>query len=120
MGRKSVVKSFKMFNAEDITANAVSTVVNVLNLDKASIQISWTGLPVGVLTVEYSNDKDEATAVFHELQIGATIDIDAVESNHQIVFNELPFNLIKLVYTSTSTAGPETMDAVITMKVVGA
>lgn len=116
MGRKNVVKSFKMFDSTSISASAVSSVVNVMNLDKASIHVKWTGTsPVGEIKVEARNGEK---ADWREISMGGTISVSGNSGEHDLVFNELPFTDIRLSYVSTSGTG--SIDATITSKVVGA
>lgn len=116
MGRKNVVKSFLMIDAGDMSDDITSEVVNVINMDKASIHISWSGTSVdGELTVEARNgDNDD----WYELDMNSVIAVDSDTGGHQIIFNELPFTDIRLNYVRT--AGTGSMDAYISMKVVGA
>lgn len=115
MGRKNVLKSYKLFDQEDISVSATSETTSVINLDKASIILAWTGTaPVGEVVVEARNgDKD----AWVPLEI-ATMAVTGNSGNHRILFLELPFTDIRLQYTATSGTG--TMDATITAKVVGA
>lgn len=116
MGRKNVVKSFKMLDEADLSGSLESAIVNVINLDKASIHLNWTGTsPVGVITVEARNGEKSS---FYELDMGGVINITGNSGDHQLNFLELPFTDIKVVYTSTSGTG--TIDATISAKVVGA
>lgn len=116
MGRKNVVKSYKMIDQGDISGNVTSEVTNVTNLDKASIRVDWSGTsPVGTLEVQARNGEKES---FFAIDMGSTINITGNSGDHQLIFNELPFTDIRLVYTSTSGTG--NIDAVITAKVVGA
>ncbi len=99
----------------DISGSATSDITSVLNLDKASIAIDWSGTsPVGEIQVEARNGENEPWTV---LDI-ATISISGNSGNHRIIFLELPFTDIRLQYISTSGTG--SMDAVITSKTVGA
>lgn len=41
--RKNVVRGYKMFDAASLTPSTTSNEVNVINLDKASIYVDWTG-----------------------------------------------------------------------------
>lgn len=96
-------------------ASIVSSVVNVINMDKASIAVSWSGtVPVGTLSVEARNGE---SASWYTLDFNVSMDVSGNTGAHQIVFNELPFTDIRLNYNRTSGTG--TMDAIITMKVVG-
>lgn len=109
-----------MFENEDISSNAQSDQTSVHNLDKASIHVTWTGTsPIGVLKVEATNDSPEnPSAVWREVSFGSTIDISGNSGSHDLIFNEIPFNAIRLVYTATSGTG--TLTAALSAKVVGA
>ena len=116
MGRKNVLKSFKMYDAADISGDVTSATTNVENLDQGSIAITWTGTsPEGVLTVEAKNGAKDAA--FKEIDMGGTITITGNTGDHRLLFNQLPFTNIRLVFTSSSGTG--TMEAVITAKQVG-
>ena len=109
MGRKNVLKSFKLFDQEDISVSATSAETSVINLDKASIAVAWTGTsPVGEITVEARNGEKDAWV---QLDI-ATMAISGNSGNHRILFLELPFTDIRMQYTSTSGTG--NLDATIT------
>ena len=120
MGRKNVVKSHSMFDAVDISTNQTSESTNVLNLDKASIQVNWSGTsPVGVLEIEATNqDPENSSSVWRSLDLGAVVNISGNTGEHDIILNEIPFWAIRLKYTSTSGTG--SLNATLTMKVVGA
>lgn len=110
-----------MLDGADLSTSLESGITSIINQDKASIRIAWTGSPVGELKVLVSNDDPKtspADATFYELNMGADIKIDATETDHVLVFNELPFNLLKLQYVQISGTG--TMSATISSKVTGA
>jgi hypothetical protein len=115
MSRKSVLKSYKMLDVADISVNVSSSATSVINLDKASIHLKWSGTAVGEISVMARNGELDP---WYELDFGQAINITSGPGEHQIVFNELPFTDIRLDYASTSGAG--TLDATISAKVVGA
>lgn len=116
MGRKNVVKSYKMIDSGDLSGNITSSVVNVINLDKASIHLEWTGTsPISTITVEVRNGE---TDTWYEISLGSAISISGNSGDHQLVFNELPFTDIRL--QSTFSSGVGTLDATISMKTTGA
>lgn len=116
MGRKNVLKSFPMFDAVSLGANATSSETSVINLDKASIHIVWTGSsPVGTITAQARNGESDA---WYVLDFGAAISVSGSSGEHQLVFNELPFTDIRLLYTRTSGSGSIT--ARLSAKVQGA
>lgn len=116
MARKNVVKAYSMIEAGDLSGSITSAVTNVINMDKASIHLSWTGSsPVGVFTVQVRNGENDS---WYNLTMGGgAINISGNSGDHQLMFNELPFTDIRLVYAATSGTG--TVDAIITMKQVG-
>ena len=117
MSRKNIITPFKIFDAVDISTNQTqSTPTNTSRLDKASITLNWTGTaPVGTITVEARNGSDD---VWHELDFGSAISISGNTGSHELIFNELPFEEIRVLYTAGSGTG--TLDAILVAKVVGA
>lgn len=115
MARKNIVPSYKMVDAGDASSNITSEIVNVQNMDKASVHVEWTGVsPVGVITVEARNGEKNP---WYTLSFGSAINVSGNSGDHQIVFNELPFTDIRLQYVATSGTG--TLDATVTLKQVG-
>lgn len=120
MSRKNVVMPYKMFDEADMSANATSDVTNVINLDKASIIISWSGSsPVGAVTVEGRSFRAGAEPV-DSGWVTLDFDVIAISGNsggHQLLFNELPFSELRLQYAFSSGSG--SLDAVLVAKQVG-
>lgn len=116
MGRKNVVKSYKMIDAGDLSGNITSNITSVINLDNASIHLIWSGTsPVGVITVEARNGENDS---WYELDFGSAINISGNSGDHQIVFTQMPFTDIRVKYTASSGTG--SIDALITLKTIGA
>lgn len=117
MSRKHVVKSFKMLDAVSLAADQTSAATNVLQLDNATIHISWTGTaPVGVIAVQARNGEFDP---WFDLSFGSvTIDITGASGDHQILFKEMPFTDMRLKYIRTSGVG--NLTATLTMKSIGA
>jgi len=107
MSRKHVIKSHKMFDSENIIPSPTSDFTNTKNLDKASIYISWAGAtPVGVITIEATNDDPKSTlAIWRVLDFGSPINIAGNTGDHDIIFNELPFQGIRIQVAFTSGTG---------------
>lgn len=113
--RKNVVRGYKMVDAGSMAATITSSEVNVINLDKASIYVDWSGTaPVGVLVVQARNADN---GDWFDLDFGTPIAISGSTGSHVLLFNELPHNSIRLVYTATSGTG--SLDAVLAAKQVG-
>jgi hypothetical protein len=103
MARKNVVRGYKMFDAQSIASNVTSDEVNVINLDKASIYLEWTGAaPVGAVVVEAKN-RDNGD--WFALDFGLPIAISGASGDHVLLLLELPHETIRLQYNSTSGTG---------------
>lgn len=115
MARKNVLKSFKMIDAGDLSGNITSEITSVINLDKASIVLAWTGTsPVGTIEVQARNGEDDA---WRALEFSSAINISGNSGDHRILLNETPFTDIRVVYNFASGTG--TLDAIVTAKQVG-
>ena len=115
MARKNIVASYAMIDAGDLSGNLTSSIVNVQNMDKGSIHLSWAGSsPVGTVVVQARNGEKDP---WFNLNMGAAINISGASGDHQLIFNEMPFTDIQLQYTATSGSGA--LDAIITLKQLG-
>lgn len=112
--RKNVVRGFKMLDAASLAASVTSAEVNVINLDKASIYVDWSGSANGTLAVEAKNAQN---GEWFELDFGSPIPISGNSGSHVLIFTELPHETIRLVYTRSSGSG--SIDAVLAAKQVG-
>lgn len=124
MARKNTLKSYVLLNAQS-TASSFDTYSNPTNidyLDNVGIQVVWTGTTVGVLEVYGSNDDANAQqgkypTNWSKFEFGATINVDATNSDLLIHMNQVPYSWIALKYTATSGTG--TMTAKLPVKMVG-
>lgn len=109
-----------MLSEASLSSPHTSEITEVSNLDKASIHIVWSGTsPIGTIKVESTNDDAKnPNAVWREVVFNATIELSGNTGDHDLVFNELPFNAIRISYTPTSGTG--TLNATLSAKVVGA
>lgn len=115
MARKNIVPSYKMVDAADASSNITSEIVNVQNMDKASVHVEWAGAAVtGTITIEARNGEKDP---WYTLSFGSPILVTGNSGNHQIVLNELPFTDIRLQYVASSGTGA--MTATITLKQIG-
>jgi len=115
VSRKHIIKPFKMYDSADITTVTDSAIVNIENLDIASIDLNWSGTsPVATIDVQ----AQIGDGTYKSLDIGGPINISGNSGNHSIIFTELPFTNIKLVLSFSSGTG--TVNAVITAKTNGA
>lgn len=117
MARKLFKSGYKMFDAVALSANRTSEVVNVESSDKASILLEWSAgsTPVGTITVEARHAEN---GTWNEVDMGGTISVSGASGFHTLIFNELPFRDIRLIYTRSS--GTATLTATLAHKSVGA
>lgn len=128
MGRKNIQESYDMFAGSpdqvdhtDMSVSQTSYVTSIKNQDKASIIVNWSGTaPVGVLTVEARNKKENLgpDSGWVVLEFGSSINISGNTGSHTLIFNELQFTELRLQYTASSGSG--TIGAFISTKTVGA
>ena len=122
MARKNVISAHPMLTDGDMTADLTSSSTDIKNLDNASIRITWTTAsnPVGEIKVQVLQEKDNtpfSDSDWFDLDLGSTITIDNSESEHQIIFTQLPFDKIRIKYVATSGTG--VMNVKISAKQVG-
>lgn len=99
-----------MLDDVSIATTQTSGETNVDGVDQAIIIVKWTGSsPVGVITVEASNSKDDefikGTEVWEELDFAAAINVTGNSGSHQLNFTALPFRNIRFIYTASSGTG---------------
>ena len=106
MGVKKVLPSFNLFTATTGIMTGTSTIVsaatNIQNLDNVGIQVSWTGTPVGVVSVLCSVDG----VSYYALTFSPALAAPAGSATGMLVsLNQVPFNFVKVSYTNTSSTG---------------
>ena len=124
MGRRNIIKSYKMLDAVSIGSSQTSDSTNVESMDVASVDVVWSAgsTPVGVITFEATNSDDNTinagNASWVELSFGAAINISGASGSHHVVFDVLPFRALRVKYTRSS--GSATLDCVIHAETRGA
>ena len=121
MSRKNVLKTYKIWDSADLSGNLTSGNTSVINLDNASIYVSWSGTaPSGEIVVQGTNDDPDknASPTWKDLDFGSTITVSGASGNHDLILNSLPFNSLRLKYNRTSGSG--SIIATITAKTQGA
>lgn len=117
MARKNIIPSYDMLTdiSPSMASTITSNVVNVQNMDKASIHVAWSGTsPVGTITVQSRNGVDDS---WNDVSFGSAISVSGNSGDHQIIFNELPWTDIRFIYSASSGTG--TLIASLTAKQVG-
>lgn len=117
MGRKPLIDSHKMIDAQSMGASITSGETSTKSLDQGSILVEWSAgsTPVGTITVEAKHGDNGS---WYELDFGQTISISGNSGNHEIVFNSFPFSHLRIKYTRSSGSG--TLSCTISAKAVGA
>lgn len=116
MARKNVVASYDLLQnlSSDLSAAITTNSVNVLNQDKASIHLSWSGVSgTSTVTVQARNGEKDT---WYDLPLSAVPTISGASGDIQIVLLELPFTDVQLVLTAASAG---TLSARMTLKQVG-
>lgn len=120
MSKKAFLAPYKMFDSVSLGASQTSEATVVNGLDNLELTVSWVGTaPVGVLTVEAAAadlGQDEPI-LWTALDFGSAISVTGASGSHSIFINQLPSNLVRVVYTRTSGTGSLTV--VITGKRLG-
>lgn len=124
MARKDQVTNFQSFGASgcDMSASQTSTISNVQFMDNIGLLLSWSGAssPVGVFTVEVSNDYNPQTntsGTWIALDFGSTISVSGASGSHEISINQLPFSWMRQKYARASGSG--TLNVFLSSKQVG-
>lgn len=117
MARKNFIDAYRMIDEGDLSSAITTNSTNVLKLDRASLHVFWSDLSaVGVLKVEARVGDGNP---WFEIDFDEPLEIKVdYNGEFQIIFNELPFTDIRLVYVPTSGSG--TLNAILTSKTVGA
>ena len=126
MARKNVT-THVMLESGDMSASITSESTNVNNLDVATIRLSWTSADaIGTVKIQAKqidkSNKPESASDWFDVDglsaIAINMTAPSPDSSHQIIFTQLPFTDIRVVYTPTSGTG--TLDSIkITAKQVG-
>lgn len=126
MARKNVT-THVMLESKDMSSSIQSAATNVSYLDVATIRLNWTSADaVGTVKVQAKQankpNQPETSSDWFDVEGLSAISIDMTapspDSSHQIIFTQLPFTDIRVVYTPTSGTG--TLDSVkISAKQVG-
>lgn len=125
MARKNTLK-YPILIAQSLTASFISPVTFIRNTDNVSYQINvMTTDSVGNFQVQVSDDYalNEANIVTNPgnwvtLTLSGTPTVNASNDFIGISLNQLPYDAIRLLYTSI-TPGTGTCDVVITSKQLG-
>lgn len=119
MGRKHVIR-LELFTASSMAVQQVSKVIEVGELDKASIHAYWVAGPAGTFEIQARNmnDKSDKVDQWYTLDTGTPWAVTAADDSVHLVLNEMPFTEIRLIYTPTSGSGM--INAYLTSKTIGA
>lgn len=128
MSSRTQLGPFPVVINGDVSGNITSIVTIVQKLSELSYDVSFTGAPVGTLSVQISNTYKENAAgqvqipgnwtnlpLAGVLVVNGSIPITAAITNGFIDIDELGAYAMRLMYTATSGSG--TMNATIAGKV---
>ena len=103
-----------MVDAVDASSTITSGNTDVSQVDKFSIHCKFSANVSGSFTVEAKNSDNDS---YYVLDFGSALTLTTA-SECQIVCNEVPFKLVRLVWTPS--AATATLTATLAMKSVGA
>lgn len=116
MGRKYVIKPYKLFDNVDISTDQTSAAVNVLHLDRGSIEIKWASFSIdGEIKVQGRNQTD---GTFIDLDFDDTLSVNVDNDTMRIELSSISFYELRIKYVSSSGTG--NMDAYIIFQTEGA
>lgn len=125
MSRKNTLK-YPLLIGQSLAASFISPVTFIRNTDNVSYQINtFTSTSTGTFTVQVSNDyavSQDNTVTNPGTWVSLTLSgipvAQASSDNIGISLNQLPYDAIRLSYTST-IAGTGTCDVTLTSKQIG-
>lgn len=106
-----------MFDAVSIATNQTSNPTSLIRVDRAHILIEWSGAAVGNLKVQARHHSMSNPGSWFDLSGLDIIPISGGPGTHEILFNTISFEEIRLVYTASSSTG--SLTATIEAKVEG-
>lgn len=123
MGRKTILKPYKVIDDGDISGDVTSSSTNIEFLDSVTYLVQWTGsTPIGVLYVDVrqktGGEPDGFNTSWITLEFGETISVSGASGGHTISIENKAFTESRLRFVSTSGSG--TMQATISGSVEGA
>lgn len=104
MGQKKLLPSYPIIaNGVMTGTNTIaSTPTSVMNQDAIGIQVSWTGTPVGTITVQVSTDN----VTYNTLTFDPVLEQPAGSaSGYYINLDSAAFFWVKISYTNASGVG---------------
>lgn len=112
-GRKNTLPAYQIITAGDMsTASITSAISNIQYLDNISLQLIWTGSPVGTFAVQGSLDHSQDSlgnvtnaGTWDGLTLNPAPAAIGSAGHILLDLNELSFPWIRVVYTKTSGTG---------------
>lgn len=116
MSRKHVV-SKKFIDAEAVSTDFTSDIINTRQTDKSSIHISWAAGSTPNIDI-YVQVRNGEADTWRNIDFGSVPNISGASGEHELVFNEMPFSDFRLFLDRAS--GSASVTANFLMKSVGA
>ena len=100
MSTKRTIDTYHAVVNGDMSSSITSPLTDILNADRVSYQISFTGSPTGTFSVQISNDK----SIWEDMTLSVAITAVGSPDNH-FIDCETAAKYIRLVYTRASGSG---------------
>ena len=114
MAGKSILKPYKIVNAETMGGSVTSGAIPIDRLDNVGIQLQWTGTPTGDFYVDGRVHDD---APWTELTLSTAVAAAGSASDALINLSGVPYQDLRLRYVRTSGTG--SLNAWATAKQLG-
>jgi len=113
MPRKNLIPKIKLISQGDMSSDITSPATDIRYVDNISIQLNFTGSPVGTFSIQGSLDyspglSDDPVAnpgTWVDLTLSATPTASGAADQILIDMNQVPFPYIRVKYDATSGTG---------------
>jgi hypothetical protein len=122
MASRPILAPFPVITNASMTTNVTSAVTVIQNISRVGYDISWTGTPTGIFSVQVSNTYSQNSdgtvnnpGTWTTLTLSAPTAATGAPGNGFIDIDDISAYAIRLVYTATSGTG--TLNVTINGKV---
>lgn len=113
-GRKNVLMPKKIVDSVTMATDITSSAIYAQFQDNIGLEISWSGSPSGVITIEGSNSHNppEDSGTFYPLTFDPELaQPDGASGGYLVSLNQFPFSYYRVSYEALSGTGNLTVYA---------
>lgn len=105
MGRRSILPSYQVLDAQNSATNFQSEATEVEGVDKVAYDVSIGASVNGTLTIQYSNEKNEKDYSWKDLNFGeSTALVGSTETEHRFEI-KVSFKRLRLSWVNNAGTG---------------